>query len=213
MAVVTLSFDNGPDLSVTPEVLAVLAGEGITASFFVLGHKIADPACRALAEEAHAVGHWIGNHTYHHAVPLGEVVTGGEAAAEIRRTQALIGDLAHPARYFRPFGGGGKIGPHLLNAEALGVLEEDAMTCVLWNAIPRDWEDPEGWVETALAQIAPLEHALVVLHDLPTGAMRHLPRFIAAARGGGHVFEQAFPEDCVLLARGEARAPMAHYCS
>ncbi len=41
------------------------------------------------------------------------------AEAEIDRAQALIGDLAHPDRLFRPQGGGGALGPHLLNRAAL----------------------------------------------------------------------------------------------
>lgn len=211
MARITLSFDNGPDPEVTPHVLDVLAAECISASFFVLGHKIADPACRALAERAATMGHWIGNHTYHHDVPLGDLTESGAATFEIRETQALLGKLSHPDRLFRPFGGGGKIGPHLLNAEALEVLRSDAMTCVLWNVIPRDWEDADGWADRALEMICPLDHALVVLHDLPTGAMRHLPSFIARARAEGHSFHQDFPAACVPLFAGAARQAMTGY--
>lgn len=208
---VTLSFDNGPDPEVTPQVLDVLAGEGVAATFFVLGHKIAEPSGRALVERAAAAGHWIGNHTYTHQTPLGQLTEPGEAEGEIRRTEALIGPLAHPDRFFRPFGGGGHIGPHLLNAEALGVLEADAMTCVLWSSVPRDWEDPDGWPDRALAEIAGQDHALVVLHDLPTGAMRHLAAFIAAVRARGGRFRQDFPHGCTPLVRGHATRPMAPY--
>ena len=37
----TLSFDNGPEPSVTPRVLDVLAGHGAPATFFVIGEKLA----------------------------------------------------------------------------------------------------------------------------------------------------------------------------
>ncbi|MFK7943648.1 MAG: polysaccharide deacetylase family protein [Paracoccaceae bacterium] len=211
MAKISLSFDNGPDPDVTPQVLDVLAGEGIRASFFVLGQKIADPSCRSLTERAAAEGHWIGNHTYTHSVPLGEVTEPGRAGAEIRDTQALISDLAHPDALFRPFGGGGVLGKHLLNAEARAVLEDDAMTCVLWNSIPEDWKDPEGWLDRALAQIGELDHALVVLHDLPTGAMNQLPTFIDRTRSAGHAFVQGFPADCVPLRNGVAGSALDEY--
>jgi hypothetical protein len=55
------------------------------------------------------------------------------------------------------------------------------------DAIPRDWADPEGWVETALAQLARQHWTLMVLHDVRSGAMRHLDRFlveVAAAACG-----------------------------
>jgi peptidoglycan/xylan/chitin deacetylase (PgdA/CDA1 family) len=58
---VTLTFDNGPEPGVTEEVLEVLKREAILATFFVLGAKLADPARRRLAGQAHAEGHWIGN--------------------------------------------------------------------------------------------------------------------------------------------------------
>lgn len=210
---VTLTFDNGPEPDVTPGVLDTLAREGIAASFFVLGHKLADPYRRALAERAAAEGHWIGNHTYTHSTPLGELSGPGVPEQEIGRTQALIGELAHPDKLFRPFGGGGVIGPHLLSPEALRYLADGSFTCVLWNVIPEDWDYPETWPERALELMRPLPWSLVVIHDLPTGAMRHLDRFIALVRAGGGRFRQDFPPDCVPLRAGRAVLPMAPYVS
>jgi peptidoglycan/xylan/chitin deacetylase (PgdA/CDA1 family) len=210
---VTLSFDNGPEPGVTEEVLEVLKRAKVAASFFVLGSKLADPARRRLAEQAHAQGHWIGNHTMTHRRPLGTLAEPGVARTEILDTEALLGALAHPDRLFRPFGRGGELGPHLLNKEALEVLTVEKMTCVLWNAIPRDWADPDGWVGVALAQCLAHPRTLLVLHDLPTGAMRHLGGFIAAVRRHGGTFRQEFPPECVPMRRGEAIAPLAPYVS
>jgi peptidoglycan/xylan/chitin deacetylase (PgdA/CDA1 family) len=200
---VTLSFDNGPEPAVTPRVLEVLRRFGVRATFFVLGAKLADPARRALAARAHAEGHWIGNHTNTHAVPLGRIQDEAILREEILDTQQLLGDLSHPDRLFRPFGGGGALGTHLLNQKALRLLMENRMTCVLWNAIPRDWEDPEGWVETALAQCASQRWTLLVLHDLPTGAMERLAEFIQRVLDAGGRFRQDFPPELVPLVRGE----------
>lgn len=208
---VTLTFDNGPEPGVTDRVLEVLKSEGIAGTFFVLGSKLADPARRALTVRAHAEGHWIGNHTMTHGTPLGRLEEPGAARREILEAQALLGDLAHPDRLFRPFGGGGALGAHLLNAEALKVLKEERMTCVLWNAIPRDFADPDGWVERALEQCEAHPWALVVLHDLPNGAMGHLPRFIAALRERGAIFEQGFPMECLPIARGKVNADLRPY--
>jgi peptidoglycan-N-acetylglucosamine deacetylase len=208
---VTLSFDNGPEPGVTEQVLEVLKQANVAATFFVLGSKLADPARRRLAEQAHAEGHWIGNHTMTHRRPLGTIAEPGVARAEIVDAEALIGALAHPDRLFRPFGGGGELGPHLLNEEAVQILKENCMSCVLWNAIPRDWADPEGWAELALAQCHAHPRTVLVLHDLPTGAMRHLAGFIAAVRQHGGTFRQDFPPECVPIRRGEVLAPLAPY--
>ena len=208
---VTLSFDNGPEPAVTPRVLDVLGSAGIKATFFVLGSKLADKKRRALAKRAHAEGHWIGNHTWSHEQPLGKLTDASRAVSEIVETQALIDELSHPDKLFRPFGGGGAIGPHLLSAAALDVLKKEKMTCVLWNAIPRDWEDPRGWAETALAQCLRQEWTLLVLHDLPTGAMGRLKIFIDRVLDHGGTFRQDFPKDCVPLSRGETLSDLRPY--
>jgi peptidoglycan/xylan/chitin deacetylase (PgdA/CDA1 family) len=207
---VTLTFDNGPEPEVTPAVLDTLARESIQATFFVLGHKIADPRRRALAERAAGEGHWIGNHTYSHDTPLGELA-GAAAEVEIGRTQALIGDLSHPDKLFRPFGSGGVIGAHLLSPAALRYLEAGGYSCVLWNVIPRDFDDAATWPERGLALMRPLPWALVVIHDLPGGAMAQLERFIAMVRAAGRRFRQDFPPDCVPLRAGREVRPMHRY--
>lgn len=200
MTTITLSFDNGPDPDVTPLVLDTLRRHELRSTFFVLGDKLRDR--RTLCERAHAEGHWIGNHTYNHLVPLGMSAERGIAAGEIARTEALIGDLAHERRFFRPFGGGGLLDGRLLNREALGHLQREAYTCVLWNVIPEDWAHPESWVERALELCFAQEHALIVLHDLPTGAMNKLDRFLCLAKDRGARFQQDFPASCVPIECG-----------
>lgn len=199
----TLTFDNGPDPEGTSQVLDELARRGLKATFFVLGKRMADPKLRALAERASAEGHWIGNHTYFHEVPLGEQSEPGAAEHEIRATEALIGDLAQPEKLFRPFGGGGNLDKSLLNAEACQHLESESYTCVLWNSIPRDWNDPDGWVATAIAQLDENPWTLMVLHDLATGAMRHLSRFLDVVAAREIEVVQAFPEECLAMEGGQ----------
>ena len=86
----TLTFDNGPEPGVTARVLDTLRERGIMATFFVIGEKLGDPERRRLAARAHDEGHWIGNHTFTHTVPLGQQHDPGAAQHEIGRTQAAI---------------------------------------------------------------------------------------------------------------------------
>ncbi|MES2195614.1 MAG: polysaccharide deacetylase family protein [Pseudomonadota bacterium] len=209
----TLSFDNGPEPEVTPRVLDILARHGIKTTFFVIGEKLRDPERRDLATRARTEGHWIGNHTFTHSVPLGQQRDPETAEREIGRTQALIGDLAHPQRWFRPFGGGGNLDDRLLKPSVVEHLTTDGYSCVLWNAIPRDWDDPEGWVERALAQCRAQPWSLMVLHDLPSGAMRHLDSFLDRAAGAGARFRQEFPPACVPIRAGNVVLPIEPYVS
>ena len=89
---VTLTFDNGPEPAVTPRVLEVLGRFGILSTFFVLGSKLADPERRDLAKRAHAEGHWIGNHTRTHSLPLGLVTDRKTVLDEIMDTEGLLGE-------------------------------------------------------------------------------------------------------------------------
>jgi len=209
----TLSFDNGPDPETTPRVLDILSRRGIQSTFFVIGEKLADPALRRLAERAHAEGHWIGNHTYTHSVPLGRMADPDSADKEIARTQSVIGGLASAQRWFRPFGGGGKLDDGLLKPSVVAHLCAEKYSCVLWNAIPRDWEDPDGWVDRALAQCRAQAWSLMVLHDLPTGAMRHLDIFLDRAAAAGARLHQEFPPACVPIRSGAIALPITSYVS
>lgn len=206
----TLTFDNGPEPEVTPLVLDTLARRDIKATFFVIGQKIADPERRALAERAHAEGHWIGNHSWTHSVPLGERPGRDVAEMEIGNTQRVIGDLAHARKYFRPFGGG-SLSRRLLSPEVVDFLKAGGFSCVLWNSLPRDWNDPEGWVERAIEQCQSQSWSLMVLHDLPTGAMRHLDRFLDRVRDLGGRLRQDFPPDCVPMVDGIVVRPIDNY--
>jgi peptidoglycan/xylan/chitin deacetylase (PgdA/CDA1 family) len=209
----TLSFDNGPEPEVTPQVLDILGKRGIKSTFFVIGEKLSDPARRALSVRAHDEGHWIGNHTYTHSVPLGLQPGADVSEREIATTQSLIGDLAHPQRWFRPFGGGGNLDARLLKPSVVEHLRARAYSCVLWNAIPRDWDNPDSWPDRALAQCRAQPWSLMVLHDLPTGAMRHLERFLDAAADAGARFHQEFPPDCVPIRDGNIALPIDSYVS
>jgi peptidoglycan/xylan/chitin deacetylase (PgdA/CDA1 family) len=200
----TLSFDNGPTEDVTPRVLDVLARRGVKTTFFVIGEKLVQTENRKLAERAHAEGHWIGNHTWSHSVPFG-LMEEDAAIAEFDQTQNAIGALVHPHRFFRPYGQGGNLDKRLLSRAIVDHIARARATIVLWSALPRDWEDAEGWVERALSQVAAQPWSLMVLHDLPTGAMRHLDRFLALVEDRGGRIRQDFPPDCLPMVDGQMK--------
>lgn len=205
---VTLTFDNGPDPEVTPAVLDTLRHRGILATFFVIGDKLRDR--KSPVERAHDEGHWIGNHTFTHLVPLGDINDAKRTVWEIERTQELIGGLAHPRRFFRPLGRGA-IGRQLLNSYAAQYLATSKYTCVLWDTIPQDWILTDDWVKKAISQCLRQEESCVVLHDLPTGSMKHLDRFIGTLVDSGVQFSQNFPVSCIPMEKGQAMGSFESY--
>lgn len=205
----TLSFDNGPDPRVTPRVLDILREHEARAHFFVLGKLVAEPAGRALVMRARDEGHLVGNHSYTHETPLGLDPRPDVVDAEIVSTEALLAPLQPGTRRFRPFGGGGKIGPHLLRNDVVAFLLEHAYECVLWNSVPRDWEDQAGWPEVALADIETRAHTLLVLHDIENACLDRLSEFLDRARARGVQLTLDVPADCVPIAGGKVLAALS----
>lgn len=199
----TLTFDNGPDPDATPRVLEVLRERQVRAHFFVLGKQVATPAGRRLVARALDEGHLVGNHSFSHQVPLGEDPRPEAVEAELVATEELLAPLVGAARRFRPFGGGGVLGPHLLSPRAVDYLVAHRYSCVLWSSVPRDWEDPEGWPERALAECGQQEHAVLVLHDLVNACAAKLGGFIDRARQLGFELVTELPRGCTPILDGE----------
>jgi peptidoglycan-N-acetylglucosamine deacetylase len=209
---ISLTFDNGPEPGVTDFVLDTLASHEVGASFFVVGSKLERDESLLCARRAAREGHRVGNHTYHHREALG-LLDPEASRAEIARTQALLDDFV-TERLFRPVGGAGRegaLGEHLLSPAARDLLIAERFTVVLWDVVPRDWEQPHAWVDVALERCRRTDHAVVVLHDLPTGAMAHLPSFLERAVGEGAQFSRDFPPSCVVIERGVPQGGLDAY--
>lgn len=95
-----LTFDDGPDERITPQILDALAEHGARATFFVLGGQA--KAHPELLQRIVAEGHALGNHSYSHP----QRTTASEAQSELDRTDALIADVAgqEPTVYRPPYG-------------------------------------------------------------------------------------------------------------
>lgn len=209
---VTLSFDNGPEPDVTPGVLDTLAKHSVKASFFVMGRKVSTAQGRSLAMRARAEGHWIGNHTYSHTKPLGELDRAA-ALREFEQAEESLAWLDQQPRLFRPYGRAGKLGRHLLHPVVAERLVSGGYSCVLWNCVPQDWRDPEGWVTTALRQLTSSNWSLVVLHDQPSGAMKHLDQFLTALKESNVPIAQEYPDECVPIREGRIVGPIEAWTS
>lgn len=119
---VGLSFDDGPDPRYTPAVLDLLAAHGVTATFFVVGSRVA--RCPDLCRRALAEGHELGNHTDTHR----DLVRLGRRAVEdeINGGSAALRRLGIEPRYFRPpFG-------HV-DGDVRAVVERSGLRLVLWD--------------------------------------------------------------------------------
>jgi peptidoglycan/xylan/chitin deacetylase (PgdA/CDA1 family) len=217
MTRVTLSFDNGPSPGITDHVLDVLKAYSVKATFFLVGSRLQAPEARDLAERARREGHWIGNHTLTHGAPLGERPDPETARREIGNMDALLGELIHEDRLFRP-NGRGKIGPHLLSPPACDFLLANKSTVVLWTHVPKDrGVAADAWVADAQRASLETDWPLLVLHDRPSGhdlpasSMTYLESYIKWASNSKIEITQSFPKACLPISRGRVCLPLEPY--
>ena len=200
-AVVALTFDNGPTPGITEAVLDLLAAHQVPATFFAIGHKLAAPAGTELGRRIVANGHRLGGHTWSHSVQFG--VAGDDViVAELARTRTALETAGGDPLLFRPYGAGGVIDDRLMSAFGSAALCSGGYTCVLWNVLPGDWRDPDGWVEAALAGIDEHRWSVVVLHDVVDAALPRLDEFISKLRHRDPMWSQEFPDDCTPIRNG-----------
>ena len=89
-------------------------------------------------------------------------------------------------------------------------LQKAGYTCVLWNALPGDWRDQDGWVDRGIAQVTAQPWSVVVLHDIDAGALPRLGEFLARLDDElGAELTQELPDRVVPIRRGRRTGAFA----
>jgi peptidoglycan/xylan/chitin deacetylase (PgdA/CDA1 family) len=128
---IALTFDDGPNVTWTEQILQTLAQHNVRATFFMIGAYVRQRP--DLVRAVRDAGHIIGNHTMNHLKLV--YCSPRTVRNELYACNAILEDtLSQKVRYFRPpFGA--RRPDVLLAARELGLLP------VMWNALGRDWED------------------------------------------------------------------------
>lgn len=131
---VALTFDDGPDPSVTPAVLDLLDAAGVRATFFLVGRRAA--AYPHLVERTAAAGHGVENHTWSHRHDFAFRGVAG-LGREIDRCQEVLAGLAgRPPAWFRAPAG-------MRNPLLAGVLAGRGLALASWSRRSFDTVDTE----------------------------------------------------------------------
>ncbi len=127
--IIALTFDDGPHAERTPEILDILAGYGIHATFFVVGDNV--KAHPDIIQREIDEGHEIGNHTCTHSFLKSANRT--DVLRELCSFDDIMFELfEYKPKLFRPPGG-------LYNKELCEASKEAGYTVVLWSVDTRDW--------------------------------------------------------------------------
>ncbi|MGP4749946.1 polysaccharide deacetylase family protein [Agrobacterium pusense] len=129
--VVALTFDDGPSVRFTPDVLAVLREREVKATFFLTGKETEEnlPQARMIVSE----GHQVGNHSYTHSNMM--LMGSARIRDEIERTDAAIRTAGHKGEImFRP-----PYGKKLLGLPWY-LYRHDRKT-IMWDVEPESYPD------------------------------------------------------------------------
>jgi len=171
---VYLTFDDGPDLKVTSQVLDILAKENVSATFFLLGRNA--EAQPELLDRIRAEGHSIGNHGYDH-------LDGWNISGQRFRSNVTKGAQVTGSDLFRP--PYGRVWPwqlaKLRNVET-----------IMWSVLSGDFDvslEPEQVVRNVVDHTEP--GSIIVLHDskkAKSNVLASLPSIISELKAKGFSF-------------------------
>jgi peptidoglycan-N-acetylglucosamine deacetylase len=180
---VAMTFDDGPTPFASDTILAILAREGVRATFFFTGAEMADHL--DLAPRFVHAGHELGNHTYSHRQML--LRSAAFIRAELDRTDSLIRDAGHRgAIHFRPPYGRKLVG-------LPWQLARSGRITVMWDVEPDSYPEVASSADSIIAHV--LENArpgsIILLHVMyasRTESLRAVEGIIHGLRDRGFAF-------------------------
>ena len=150
-----LTFDDGPSIPFTSDILDILKKHQVKATFFLLGNRAEQQP--ELVKRIYREGHEIGNHSWSHKRFIFK--TPSFIREEIDKTDNLIRELGYTGTiHFRaPYGNKFLVLPW--------ILHKMNRPHILFDVIAKDWEFPPPQLITdrIIEQLHP--GAIIVLHD------------------------------------------------
>ena len=200
---VVLTFDDGPLLPYSNQILDILASECVKATYFLVGEMAR--AFPATVRRVYEEGHSIGTHSDHHPTGFGRLpiermrreIDGGIAGV----AAAFGGDTRYLAPFFRLPG---------LDRSDLVESELAARGLVVFSSdtVADDWHHritPGQITALALRRLQALGKGVLLLHDIHPKTVAALPGLLKALKENGFHVVQVVPSAAYEIAM--ARRP------
>lgn len=158
---IALTFDDGPNPAVTPQLLDLLEKNGARGTFFLIGKFVREAA--SLAREVAQRGHCVGNHTETHSslvfLPPPKILKELKGCAE-----AIESATGVRPRWMRP--------PYGFRSPFLGgMVRAGGGEVVMWSRMARDWKPQPA--EAVIERLRKTKGGdIVLLHDGDHRALR-----------------------------------------
>jgi len=150
--VIYLTFDDGPWVPYTQQMLRVLKDNDAIATFFVVGEMVQEHP--DLVPKIVAAGHAIGNHTWSH--PQLPTLTDSQIKEELRSTAEVVGPAMGPCMR-PPYGA--------TNERVRAITKSMGYHTYLWTDWAVDWEQPPVADLLESLRNATQDKANILLHD------------------------------------------------
>lgn len=174
---VALTFDDGPDGSVTPKILDTLSHYHVKGNFFFIGQSA--KAYPSVVKRAFNEGNLVLNHSYSH--PQFTQKSEAFITNELAQTDALLKSLTGAAPEFvrPPYG--------IVNDQVLNVAKSRGQKLIIWSIDTLDWsqKEKENIVQNVLRNVRPGEIILMHSNGDKQATAEALPAIIEGLQAKG----------------------------
>lgn len=177
--VIAMTFDDGPNPTLTPKLLDILKARNIKCTFFVVGELAA--RYPSIIQRIIAEGHEIGNHTYTHRTLTAS--SDAKIHEELQKSQdAVLKAAGVRPRLFRPPGGA-------TNQRINQMIYNDfGYSCIMWSVDPQDWRRPGISVVTSRLVNGAHKGAIMLAHDIHPPTIAAVPAMFDQLLAKGYQF-------------------------
>ena len=193
-SVVYLTFDDGPDDKVTPQILDILKAENVKATFYVCGNMV--ETYPNVLKRIFNEGHAIGNHSYNHRYDQLYASPWSFMEQIIQTDNAIKNVIGVRPFIIRAPGGVGMFkGDYWSMIEDCGYVEHD------WNALTEDATPSKPNASTQINNVLkylgdnPPRSVIILMHSNSdkTETVKALPEIIHFLRDWGYKFGVVTP--------------------
>ncbi|MDR3609522.1 MAG: polysaccharide deacetylase family protein [Ignavibacteriaceae bacterium] len=181
-----LTFDDGPEISTTGQILDFLKTHNIRATFFVLGVNVEQNP--ALTQRILMEGHTIGIHGENHLHPW--KILPWKGMSDLYNGNKILKKYGIRAIYVRPPYG-------KLNLFSLIYILINRLTFIHWNLDPKDYNQNESTKLSTLLKDQIQSGKIILLHDGRRPGtfsgditVKGLESFLQSTRISPHLFSQ-----------------------
>lgn len=203
---VALTFDDGPSIVTTPQIISILREEKVPAAFLVMGVQVNSEALRALLRDVAADPNFIiGSHSWDH--PYMSKLSALRVKQQLDNNEHLLDSLGVEYSFFRfPFGSS--------TCATMNEVKSRGYKPLGWHISSEDWcyaATPDGTCEGlpdpyrndmigyVMSQVEQRKGGIILFHDIHQFTANHLRTLIRQLKEQGYTFvsiddETVFPE-------------------